>query len=83
VRPADVDRQNLLTRHAPSLAVRRAACNRKSPHGGNTLLEHLDLEDAVLVGFSMGTGAVTRYLGNYGSKRMSRGAVAGARVRRV
>ncbi len=28
----------------------------------NTLLEHLDLRDAVLVGHSMGTGEVTRYL---------------------
>ena len=33
----------------------------------NALLEHLDLNDVVLVGFSMGTGEVTRYLGNYGS----------------
>ena len=29
----------------------------------NALLEHLDLSDVVLVGFSMGTGEVTRYLG--------------------
>ena len=33
----------------------------------NTLLEHLDLRDAVLAGHSMGTGEVTRYLGRYGS----------------
>jgi non-heme chloroperoxidase len=32
-----------------------------------TLLEHLDLRDAVLVGHSMGTGEVTRYLAHYGS----------------
>ncbi len=32
----------------------------------------LDLHDAVLVGFSMGTGEVTRYLGNYGSKRVQK-----------
>jgi non-heme chloroperoxidase len=31
------------------------------------LLEHLALDDVVLVGFSMGTGEVTRYLGTYGS----------------
>ena len=31
------------------------------------LLEHLDLRDAVLVGHSMGSGEVTRYLGSYGS----------------
>ena len=33
----------------------------------HTLLEHLDLRDAVLVGHSMGTGEVTRYLAHYGS----------------
>ena len=33
----------------------------------NTLLEYLDLRDAVLAGHSMGTGEVTRYLGRYGS----------------
>src|SRR5215469_11655644 len=33
----------------------------------HTLLEHLDLRDAVLAGHSMGTGEVTRYLGRYGS----------------
>ena len=31
----------------------------------NTLLSDLDLNDAVLVGFSMGTGEVGRYLGTY------------------
>jgi non-heme chloroperoxidase len=44
----------------------------------NTLLEHLDLEDVVLVGFSMGTGEVTRYLGAYGSARVSKAALLGA-----
>ncbi len=44
----------------------------------NALLEHLDLEDVVLVGFSMGTGEVVRYLGNHGSKRVSRAALLGA-----
>jgi len=33
----------------------------------HTLLEHLDLRDAVLAGHSMGTGEVTRYLASYGS----------------
>jgi non-heme chloroperoxidase len=28
----------------------------------NALIEHLDLSDVVLVGFSMGSGEVTRYL---------------------
>ena len=34
------------------------------------LLEHLDLRGVVLVGFSMGSGEVTRYLGTYGSGRV-------------
>lgn len=38
------------------------------------LMEALDLKDAVLVGFSMGTGEVARYLSRYGSRRVS-GAV--------
>ena len=44
----------------------------------NTLLEHLDLHDVVLVGFSMGTGEVTRYLGRYGSARVAKAALLGA-----
>ena len=40
----------------------------------NTVLETLDLTDAVLVGFSMGTGEVGRYLGTYGSKRVAKAA---------
>ncbi len=43
----------------------------------NTLIEHLDLEDAILAGFSMGTGEVTRYLGTYGSKRVRKAALLG------
>lgn len=38
----------------------------------NTLVTELDLRDTVLVGFSMGTGEVTRYLGKYGSERVSK-----------
>jgi non-heme chloroperoxidase len=42
------------------------------------LLDHLALgEDVQLVGFSMGTGEVTRYLGNYGSAGISRVAMLG------
>jgi non-heme chloroperoxidase len=41
----------------------------------HTLLEHLDLRDAVLAGHSMGTGEVTRYLGAYGSERVVKGAL--------
>jgi non-heme chloroperoxidase len=44
----------------------------------NTLLGHLELSDVVLVGFSMGTGEVTRYLGTYGSARVSKAVLMGA-----
>jgi non-heme chloroperoxidase len=44
----------------------------------NALLEHLDLHDVILVGFSMGTGEVTRYLGRYGSGRVRKAALLGA-----
>ena len=38
----------------------------------HTILEELDLHDAVLVGFSMGGGEVVRYLSQYGSSRVSK-----------
>ena len=41
----------------------------------NMLLEHLDLREAVLVGHSMGTGEVTRYLTSYGSARAVKGVL--------
>jgi non-heme chloroperoxidase len=41
----------------------------------NVLIEKLDLHDATLVGFSMGTGEVVRYLGTYGSLRVSKAAL--------
>ena len=41
----------------------------------NALMEKLDLVDAVLVGHSMGTGEVTRYLGKYGSARVAKGVL--------
>jgi non-heme chloroperoxidase len=44
----------------------------------NALLEHVDLTDVVLVGFSMGTGEVTRYLGTYGSARVTKAVLMGA-----
>jgi non-heme chloroperoxidase len=44
----------------------------------NALLEQLALDDVVLVGFSMGTGEVTRYLGNYGSARVRKAALVAA-----
>jgi non-heme chloroperoxidase len=43
----------------------------------NTLLEHLDLRDVVLCGFSMGTAEIARYLGTYGSVRISKAALLG------
>ena len=43
----------------------------------NALIEHLDLSNMVLVGFSMGTGEVTRYLATYGSKRVGKAALLG------
>ncbi len=39
------------------------------------LLDHLDVWDAVLVGHSMGTGEVTRFLGTYGSARVDKGVL--------
>jgi non-heme chloroperoxidase len=42
------------------------------------LLDTLDLRDVVLVGFSMGTGEVTRYLGRFGSERVSKAVMLGA-----
>ena len=36
----------------------------------NALIEDRDLSDATLVGFSMGTGEVARYLSTYGSRRI-------------
>jgi non-heme chloroperoxidase len=44
----------------------------------NTLLTKLDLNNAVLVGFSMGTGEVARYLSTYGSARVARAAFLGS-----
>jgi non-heme chloroperoxidase len=43
----------------------------------HALMEHLDLHNTVLVGFSMGTGEVTRYLSTYGSKRVHKAALLG------
>jgi len=39
------------------------------------VLDRLELHDAVLVGHSMGTGEVTRYLGTYGSARVAKGVL--------
>ena len=42
------------------------------------LILTLDLSDAVLVGFGMGTGEVTRYLSTYGSLRVAKAAFLSA-----
>jgi non-heme chloroperoxidase len=44
----------------------------------NALLDHLRVQEVALVGFSMGTGEVVRYLGTYGSARVRKGALLGA-----
>jgi non-heme chloroperoxidase len=44
----------------------------------NALLDHLALDEVDLVGFSMGTGEVTRYLGKFGSARVRKAALLGA-----
>ena len=41
----------------------------------STLMDELDLREATIVGHSMGTGEVTRYLGAYGSDRVARGVL--------
>src|SRR6478736_8792697 len=38
----------------------------------NTVLETLDLRDVVLVGFSMGTGELARYVAKYGHDRVAK-----------
>ncbi len=44
----------------------------------DALMTQLDLRDAVLAGFSMGGGEVARYIGRYGSERVSKAMLLGA-----
>ena len=44
----------------------------------DALLTHLDLSDVTLVGFSMGGGEVVRYIGRYGTGRVSKAVLAAA-----
>ncbi len=44
----------------------------------HTLIEHLDLNEVTLVGFSMGGGEVVRYIGNYGTSRIAKAVLAAA-----
>jgi peroxiredoxin len=44
----------------------------------HALIEDLDLREVVLVGFSMGTGEIARYLSRYGSGRVAKAAFLGS-----
>ena len=44
----------------------------------SALMEALDLQDAVMIGHSTGGGEVARYLGRYGTKRVSKAALVSA-----
>lgn len=44
----------------------------------HALIEELELTDAVLVGFSMGTGEIARYLSRYGADRIAKVAFLGS-----
>ena len=44
----------------------------------STLFETLDLKDAVMIGHSTGGGEVAHYLGQYGTKRVSKAVLIGA-----
>ena len=44
----------------------------------HAVMEHLNLRDATLVGFSMGGGEVARYVGRYGTARVSKAVFASA-----
>jgi non-heme chloroperoxidase len=43
-----------------------------------TLIETLDLKDAILVGHSMGGGEIARYIGRHGSKRVAKAVLIAA-----
>jgi non-heme chloroperoxidase len=43
----------------------------------DAVLKTLDLRDVALVGFSMGTGEVTRYIGKYGTDRVRKAVLIG------
>ncbi|MCM4154592.1 alpha/beta hydrolase [Gramella sp. AN32] len=67
---------------------RRGFGNSDKPWGGydydtlakdlNDLIENLGLKDAIIVGFSMGGGEVARYIGNYGTSKISKAALVSA-----
>ena len=67
---------------------RRGHGRSSQPSSGNDMntyaddlavvIDHLDLNDAVLVGHSTGGGEVTRYVGRYGTKRVQKVVLIGA-----
>lgn len=44
----------------------------------HTLIEHLDLREVTLIGFSMGGGEVARYISTYGTERVAKAVLAAA-----
>lgn len=44
----------------------------------HALIEDLELDEAILVGFSMGTGEIARYLSRYGAGRIAKAAFLGS-----
>jgi non-heme chloroperoxidase len=42
------------------------------------VIDHLDLQNAVLIGHSTGGGEVTRYVGRYGTKRLEKAVLIAA-----
>jgi non-heme chloroperoxidase len=77
----------LQARHRVITYDRRGFGKSSQPTGGynydafaedlHKLVSHLKLRDFTLVGFSMGGGEVARYLGNYGSRGVSRAVIIG------
>jgi non-heme chloroperoxidase len=67
---------------------RRGHGRSSQPSGGNemdtyaddlaTLIEGLDLRDAVLIGHSTGGGEVTRYIGRHDTSRVAKAVLVGA-----
>ena len=43
----------------------------------DAILRHLDLQDVALVGFSMGSGETTRYIGKFGTERVRKAVLIG------
>lgn len=92
--PLDADMWDYQLHHLASHGYRAIAFDRRGfgrsdqPWNGydydtfaddiKELIEHLDLRDVTLVGFSMGGGDVSRYLARHGSARVAKLALLGA-----